>query len=413
MTKQNETPQDSAFLRARRSLLLDHCFFGSLIMHLNEVQDAGAEKGLWVDGVSVGYNPATMEALDLHEGAGLLAKGVLHCALQHHLRRGSRDQKLWQKACDYVTNPLIFDSGLGLPQGAQTDRQYADMSAEQVYRILEEQAQQQGDGGGQGRDTPQHAQGGGQGKEGSGQGPSPQNAPQAASTGEVRDLPGQEQGQSPAPAEHSKQEQEWKINMQQALQNAKARGDLPGALQRMIEKALTPVISWKEETRRFMQSTSRDDLSWSRPNRRFIGQGLYLPAVHSERMKCMVVVNDTSGSTQAAQEAFLGEMDAIAEDVNPERIIYVQQDSRIAKITEMEPGDKFERAIHGGGGTDFRPVFAWLEKEGIVPDCMIFLTDLEGPFPEEPEYPVLWAAVRGGQAPFGETLHIDLSQQGV
>ena len=400
---------DSPFLRARRSLLLDHFFFGGLVMHLEEVQDPKAEKGLWVDGVSVGYNPETMATLDLREGAGLLAKGVLHCALQHHLRRGGRDQKLWQKACDLVTNPAIIDSGLGLPAGAELDRQYADKSAEQVYHILEQQAKPQGGGGqqqqsGQGNAAPQSGQSG----SGGGQGAEQQNAPQAAQTGEVRDLPGQD-GQAPSPAEQSKQTQEWKINMQQALQNAKARGDLPGSLLRLIEKALTPSVNWREETRRFMQSVSRDDQTWSRPNRRFIGAGLYLPATRNERMKCMVVVNDTSGSTQGAQETFFGEMDSIAEDVNPERIIYVQQDSRIAKITEMEPGDKFERKMHGGGGTDFRPVFAWLEKEGIVPDCMIFLTDLDGAFPQEPEYPVLWATVREGRAPFGDTIHVDMA----
>jgi predicted metal-dependent peptidase len=36
-----------------------------------------------------------------------------------------------------------------------------------------------------------------------------------------------------------------------------------------------------------------------------------------------------------------------------------------------------------GGGTDFRPVFAYLEEQAITPQSLIFLTDLCGEFPEE------------------------------
>jgi predicted metal-dependent peptidase len=59
----------------------------------------------------------------------------------------------------------------------------------------------------------------------------------------------------------------------------------------------------------------------------------------------------------------------------------------------------------GGGGTDFRPVFVYLEEQAITPQSLIFLTDLCGEFPEEgPLYPVIWAATTTVQAPFGETI---------
>jgi predicted metal-dependent peptidase len=37
----------------------------------------------------------------------------------------------------------------------------------------------------------------------------------------------------------------------------------------------------------------------------------------------------------------------------------------------------------GGGGTDFRPVFAYLDEQAIMPQSLIFLTDLCGQFPEK------------------------------
>jgi predicted metal-dependent peptidase len=35
----------------------------------------------------------------------------------------------------------------------------------------------------------------------------------------------------------------------------------------------------------------------------------------------------------------------------------------------------------GGGGTDFRPCFCWLEEKGIYPQTLVFLTDLWVRFP--------------------------------
>jgi predicted metal-dependent peptidase len=427
--------QDSAFLQARRALLLDHCFFGSLIMHLAPVEDDKAERGVWVDGQTLGYNPESLAKMELLEGAGVLGKGVLSCALGAHLRRGVRDEKLWNQAVDLVLNPEIIDSGLALPKGADSDRSYQGKSFEQTYSILEELAQKQNKGGGKqgqgqgqgGAGQPQPQQQPGQGQPGKGKGkgqPQPQQpgqgkgSPQQGQgsgqpqTGEVRDLPGPHEGAAAGEAAKTEQEKEWKINMQQALQNAKNRGNLPGNFKRLIEKELEPRVSWKAELRRYMQATSTASLSWSRMNRRFMGCGVHLPAARSERMGTMVVVNDTSGSTAHAQEVFYAELKQVIEDVNPERVIFVQQDARIQKVTELEPGDELTCDVHGMGGTDFRPVFKWIEKEGHDPVCMVFLTDLDGPFPkDEPPYPVIWASVGSRtEVPFGDVIQVDVTQ---
>jgi predicted metal-dependent peptidase len=46
----------------------------------------------------------------------------------------------------------------------------------------------------------------------------------------------------------------------------------------------------------------------------------------------------------------------------------------------------------GGGGTDFRPCFRWLEEKGITQND-VFLTNLWGTFPDSPpRFPVIWAS---------------------
>jgi isopentenyl phosphate kinase len=47
----------------------------------------------------------------------------------------------------------------------------------------------------------------------------------------------------------------------------------------------------------------------------------------------------------------------------------------------------------------------------LIPACLIYLTDADGVYPDEPStYPMLWAIMSlNRQAPWGETVYIDVS----
>jgi predicted metal-dependent peptidase len=164
--------------------------------------------------------------------------------------------------------------------------------------------------------------------------------------------------------------------------------------------------------RRFMTEKAPDDFNWDRGNRRFIAQGLYLPSRQSEdAIGEIVVCIDTSGSIGDKElNEFTSEIRAIIEELKPAltRVMYV--DSEIAHIDEFKPDDDLQFAAHGGGGTDFRPPFAWLEERGITPKCLVYLTDGYGPFPkEEPEFPVMWCINnRSVIPPHGEHLILEV-----
>jgi predicted metal-dependent peptidase len=66
-------------------------------------------------------------------------------------------------------------------------------------------------------------------------------------------------------------------------------------------------------------------------------------------------------------------------------------DTRVAKVHEVYPGEKIPASAHGGGGTDYRPAFEWIEKMGIQPAAVIYMGDMAAVFPErEPDYEVIW-----------------------
>jgi predicted metal-dependent peptidase len=63
--------------------------------------------------------------------------------------------------------------------------------------------------------------------------------------------------------------------------------------------------------------------------------------------------------------------------------------------------------MHGGGGTDFEPIFRYIDSQGIDPVATVVLTDLCcDSFGEAPPYPVLWVTTERGTAPFGEVVEM-------
>lgn len=339
-------------IKARANLLMEHPFFGSLALRLTVVEDSSIETAN-CDGHTLRYNPTFIDSLDISETKGLIAHEVMHPALGHTTRRGSRDPKKWNKACDYAENPLLIAAGLTLPKGALVDPAYTG-SAEQIYTLLPDSND-------------------------------PNEGDDPGGSGGVAD--------SPTGTNVEQEEAEWKMAVSQAAHIAKQAGDLPAYLKRMVDEVLTPVIPWRNVLRRFMTERMPDDYSWARGNRRFLAQGIYLPSrTDIEHIGVVVVTIDTSGSIQQKElDEFATEITAIIADTRPAKTIVIYCDAAIAHIDEFGPEDELTFAAHGGGGTDFRPPFVWLEEQGITPKAFVYLTDGHGAFPErELEFPVLW-----------------------
>ena len=149
--------------KARTALLLDHPFFGSLLFRLGG-RASNSIQTMATDGVSLFYNPEFVDTLNAAELAGVLAHEVMHPALQHHTRRGDRDRKRWNMACDYAINPLLLDAGLTLPKDVLIDHRFRGMSAERIYNLIEEQ-QDQDSSNGEGENQDGAASGGDGGKQ--------------------------------------------------------------------------------------------------------------------------------------------------------------------------------------------------------------------------------------------------------
>jgi predicted metal-dependent peptidase len=418
---------DPRISKQRTSLVLDQPFFGALALRLKVVEDPSC-KTFWTDSVSIGYNPAYLAGLNDLETRGVLAHEVLHVANGHCWRQGDRDPDLWNDACDHAINPIIVDAGMLLPKGALMDVRFRGKSAEEIYGILvhekrqKQKQQQQGKGqqdggkpGGQsdqqpgdptgGSSPPQSANGANTPSAGSDPAASANaNADPAPSCGEIRQY---------VADDRAKQEAEWKVAVHQAAKAAQMRGGMPGGLQGMIAQAVEPAVDWRPILHRFAQDSSPTDYSFAIPNRRYLHMRLYLPSLHEPAVGDAVFVRDSSGSVwDETQAQFAAEILAVNDAVRPRRLIVMDCDTRVTQIQTFERGEAVDlQPVLGGGGTSFLDPFRRLADDGIHPAFLVYLTDMDGRFPDEgPSYPVLWASTtplrRARQAPFGEVVEV-------
>jgi predicted metal-dependent peptidase len=219
-----------------------------------------------------------------------------------------------------------------------------------------------------------------------------------------------ENGTRASEAEIRRQQHEWNIAAEQALRSAKSCGREPLAIERQLLEARQSKQDWRSALREFMAARDPADYRWTPPNRRHVYVGLYLPSVQREGIGKLVLVVDTSGSIGDQELAlFAGEITAIADQAQPESIVVVYCDAAVQSFQEFAPGDVIQLEPNGGGGTDFRPAFEWVEQQEVQPACLIYLTDLCcDSYPAEPQYPTLWVTDSRRTAAFGETIRITL-----
>jgi predicted metal-dependent peptidase len=385
--------------------LLDHPLFGTLLFRLG-ARERSSIATMATDGVSLYFNPEFVDSLSSAELIGVLAHETMHPALQHHTRRGGRELKRWNMACDYAINPLLVDAGLTLPKNVLLDDRFRGMSAEHIYNLLEDDYEKQNSSDDESQKGLE-SQSNSDSKPGDAGDEDGLRAPQTpGGVGQILDAPepSEDEGQSV-----EEQAREWQIAVDQAESVAKLAGKMPMGAKRSVEASKAAQVDWRELLRRAWSETIPADYSWTRPNRRHVWTGLYLPGVVSEGVDEICIAVDCSGSIHDRQLGlFEAEIRSILAGQQPRLVHVLYFDTEVQKYEPFQAGQPVTLTPVGGGGTDFRPCFSWVADHGIQPQTMVFLTDLCGTFPEKvPPYPVLWASTGTRQAPFGQVIPME------
>lgn len=433
----------AALVRARAALVMEHPFFGSLALRLRFCADPACAD-LWTDGRTLGFNPAFASAMPPRALEGALAHEVLHLALGHHLRRQSREETLWNRACDFVVNHVLQESGFTLPGGFAHNPAYAGLTADEVYEALTAlqegptnhgarkslAAQEAGESGGVGaqqgggrspgsaanarfgRDDPRQSRKGEKSEAAGNRAVARRGAGNRESgesfAGEVRDHPDARDPRDEAARREA--EQSVDIAVSQALQRAAHMGSVPAGLTRLLGREWRPQLDWRALLRQFLEECARSDYTWITPNRRYVYQNIYLPSRRESCLENVALAVDCSGSVdEKALGMFCAELSTVLEAFDT-TLTVLFHDTKVQKTCTFTRTDMPVRLSPvGGGGTDFRPVCRHIAEEGPHPACLIWFTDLECTrYPEEPEYPVLWmcSAPDPQPPPFGRVVSL-------
>lgn len=377
-TKDSDLDAEQKLEKSRAQLLLDQPFFGNLLLSLRMVEKNDLmHKTMGVDGEHIFWDRDFVNQRSIKQLKGVLIHEVMHIALAHLSRKKVfHDHLKWNYACDFAINQTIRKmSSVDIADGLY-DPQFENMSAEQIYKLL------------------------------------PRN----------EEL--EEQTQDNFKDEHGECDdvQQQKIikrmvNVYDNLTEAeKERGKLPQEIERLIKQLKKPQFDWRKYIKATVETIFlRTDYNSSRKSFLFqdmCGEDSFFPKLQGFENSTLAVVVDTSGSIRDKElQDFATEIKAVAELADKTVVLscdaHVHEEVTLDKFSDVFSSIKFK----GGGGTDFTPAFKYLLEKKIRPECLVFLTDGFGRFPDcAPNYPVIWCLtpshLEEERFPFGETIKL-------
>ena len=360
---------------ARIALLLKQPFFGNLATRLKIVNADDWCPTAATDGKHFYYNTDFIDSLTPRETEFLFGHEVLHCVFDHfQLRAGTRDHQIWNIAADYAVNQILVDNRIGeMPKddkgkdkGFQDDK-YRDIASEAIYDELYKKAKKNGKSmlDKLGKLLDEHidwdkdSQGNIEGKDTKGKGKSG-GAPKYTKE------------------ELKKIKDEMKEAMISAAQSTGA-GNLPGAIQRMIQELTEPKMDWREIIQQQIVSTMKSDYTFMKPSRRSWHMDAILPGMINTDKIDICLALDASGSiSEDMCREFLSEVRGIMEQYKDFRIHLWSFDTAVFNPQVFTPdnADEIEDYVLGsGGGTEFECNWEFMKAEGIEPKKFIMFTD--------------------------------------
>lgn len=382
------SPEVIALDRTKIALMRipDTIFYSSILFSLKQSWTHRIKTAA-TDGVNLFINPDFFLSLTELERIGLLIHEVLHVAYSHMTRIGKRHPKVWNCAGDHVINLSIMLTGkYQLPAGGLCDPQFHNMSTEEVYEVILDEAEKKGNGG-------------------------------AGADGII--IPGGEDIEYPKDSQELDElEREIASIVTKASIQAKAANPMhdhiPGEIKLQVEKITNPQLPWNVILQNYFTDFAKEDYSWRRPNRRYL-PNFYLPSAYSEAVTDLAIAVDASGSVSSKEFSFfIAEIASIQEMLKPEKITLIAFDTEISNIQTITSSTNIlsEVKFTGGGGTEIDEVLAWADK--TIPTVLLVFTDgyFDMPPNLKPDYPIVWLINDNNDftTEHGEVIHFNIDK---
>jgi len=335
--------------KVRVQFIFDHPFLSVLALSLPMTVGSNPHEIFETNGMAVFVDESKAEHISDENLKYAYAHILLHVILKHAFRMGERDAPTWNRSCDIVINLLLADfERVGLrPDDEVMLEKFKDKSVEEVYSAL---FQESPDGEG----TPDE------------ENPSEQKQDLIENEG------------------NSESAQEELDNLIiQAIGAAQKQGNVSVSFLEAINEVTKPKIDLQTLLHTYLSESYFDKVSdFSRPNRRFIHQGIYLPGYKKEqnRLQLYIALDRSMSISYEVFSKFLGIIDATLRMSSDFEVQVIPFDECVdeAAIVSYDaqsiglPKLSFEK---GNGGTEFYAVLEYFKKKALYEGCLMVLSD--------------------------------------
>jgi predicted metal-dependent peptidase len=347
----------------------DSVFFTTVCFSLKHIWDDRIPTAC-TNGKEIRYNPKFFMSLNTEEQIFLMLHESMHVAYLHMDRLQTRHMRRWNIAADFCINLQLVQRGYKMPSMGLLDHKYDDMGTEEIYKLL------------------------------------PENPPQEC---DMDIQPGEGD-----PEQLAQDVQDILVRAQiQSKMAGDKPGTIPGDIQIYLDGLLNPVLPWNNILRKYINTFTKNDYSFRKPNRRFFPQ-YHLPSLAGEKLMNLAIAVDTSGSVSDHNfHVFVSEVAAIFRMMKPEEITLVQFDTEIKSVDKLKDLNDLSRCkFTGRGGTLIGPVLEWANN--TKPQLLLVFSDGGFNFYDtQTKSETLWVIHNNPKwsPPWGKTIHYEVSQK--
>lgn len=372
-------PAEERIDTIKQMMLWQFPFFAVVSFHLHWEEDNSIPT-MCTDGTYLKWNRVFVMSLSRDELLFVVCHEIYHVVLKHHIRGLMFEHEKFNRAADYAINQELVALKVGkMPARGLIDAVFVGLTAEEIYRLLP--------------DDPAGGCGFGE-------------VAQAVPDGDFDAI-------ATAEIKH-------RVMIAQAADVARRNpGKVPAGILQAIDKLLEPKVDWRATLHRFISIGQRFNQTWSRPNKRMLHAGFYLPGIIKDGINHLVMVRDTSGSLIGLDEqtAIASEIVGAFDDGIVDRLTVIDCDAEVQAVSSYETGDRVEINAKGGGGTSFKPAMEYIAHHCSDAQAVIYFTDMYcNEFGPEPPCPTLWAIVGKKSEfpklaevpPFGESIFVEV-----
>jgi len=364
-----DNEQEERLTKAKIRIQQKSSFFAYLSLYLKLKEDNEVPSAYVDTKGNMGYNSKFIKGLSDENIQAVMIHEILHQALLHLTRLGTRDMKLYNVATDLCINTIIEKEGkYTLPKDCliadyndefkiPTDvkeyviKNISEKNADVIYdELVKIQNHYQ-------KNTKKKGKG----------------------KNSLEDYKGfdEHKYENLSPEEKKKVENEISGRVATAVAMAKMKGDLPSGIAKMFDELHKEKIDWRTILQRIITKEIPFDYTFSKPHKKSYNYGVYMPNVLKESIDISIVV-DLSGSVGQEEYAdFFSEIVGMARAYqNRITMRFYSHDTKcydcgLVRNGNIEELKKLE--LKGGGGTSHKDVFETLKKD--KPKLAIFLTD--------------------------------------